>query len=85
MGVGVFAGFHFERNEQAYSRISELLERVRGIDPMKSIEQIYPKLADYGFVLHDSFHQLLFMFITWEGTKRSFRAEDFSPVNPSFD
>ncbi|MDZ4224318.1 MAG: AarF/UbiB family protein, partial [bacterium] len=48
-----------------------LREWIENRDPLGAFEKIYSRFADYGFRLGDSYVKLLFMYITWEGTKRS--------------
>lgn len=61
------------RDQEAFARIGELITGMFAIeDPLKAIEAAYPKLADYGFQLSDSYVKVLLMYLTWEGTKESF-------------
>jgi predicted unusual protein kinase regulating ubiquinone biosynthesis (AarF/ABC1/UbiB family) len=62
-------------DESRFKKIGEILmELVHSDDPFKAIEDIYPKLPQYGFRLSDSYVKLLLMHLTWEGTKESFRS-----------
>jgi hypothetical protein len=61
------------RDEEAFSKIGELLgELLEYEDPMDGLEAVYPKLADYGYVLYDNYIKILLMFISIRGTRRSF-------------
>jgi hypothetical protein len=63
----------FVRDEKAFKNIGELIEKMMAADePLAALEDMYPRLADYGYVLSDTFIKVLFMFITWRGTKKTF-------------
>ncbi len=64
------------RDEEAFSTIGELIgEMISADDPLATLEEMYPKLADYGYVLGDNYIKVLLMFITWRGTKKTFSAD----------
>ncbi len=64
------------RDEKAFKDIGELLaEMMAADDPLAALEDMYSRLADYGYVLGDTYIKVLFTFITWRGTKKSFGAE----------
>jgi|GEM_PF-4385108 len=62
------------RDKEAFKRVDELLEvLVDAEDAIKAVEEIYPRLSEYGFRLGDSYVKLLLMQLTWEGTKEHLR------------
>jgi hypothetical protein len=64
------------RDEEAFKNIGELMNKMMAADdPLAALEDIYPKLSNYGYVLGDTFIKVLFMFITWRGTKKSFGSQ----------
>lgn len=64
------------RDEKAFGTIGELIgEMIAADDPFAALEEMYPKLADYGYVLHDNYIKVLLMFITWRGTKKTFSTD----------
>jgi hypothetical protein len=67
-------------DEQAFAKITELFTTLQPDQtPAKVIEELYPRLADHGFRLDDNYVKLIFMFITWEGTKQSFKGPGSNP------
>ncbi|MBN1282870.1 MAG: hypothetical protein JXA24_03765 [Proteobacteria bacterium] len=63
------------RDAEAFVRIDDLLKvLIEADDPIRAVEEIYPRLSEYGFRLGDSYVKLLLMHLTWEGTKEHLRA-----------
>lgn len=67
------------RNPEAFADIeTELLAKMDPGQPMESLRQLYPQLARYGYRLDHKYFKVLFMYITWNGTKQQLLEESAS-------